>query len=62
MNFPIIWKLLSIVAMLIGGMMVFSLPWALPALGHSPEFEHAGFYGLIGSIAISFAVALERQQ
>ena len=34
MNLRVVSRLLGIVAMLIGGMMVFSLPWAHPALGH----------------------------
>ncbi|MCG8583417.1 MAG: TrkH family potassium uptake protein, partial [Pirellulales bacterium] len=49
--------MLSIVAMLIGGMMVFSLPWAVPALGHAEAFEYDGFFALFGAMAISFVVA-----
>ena len=33
MNFRLVSKLLAAVSMLIGGTMVFSLPWASPALG-----------------------------
>ncbi len=64
MNYRLLSKLLGIVAFLIGGTMVFSLPWAHPALGtrHLPElegrdvFETEGFYALLGSIAICLAV------
>jgi trk system potassium uptake protein TrkH len=57
MNFPIVWKMLAIVATLIGGMMVFSLPWAAPALGHAETFEWNGFIGLLGAIVICFVTA-----
>ena len=57
MNLPIVWKMLSIVALLIGSMMVFSLPWAIPALGHAETFEHDGFFALVGAMVISFVVA-----
>ena len=64
MNLRLVCKQLAIVAMLIGGTMVFSLPWAWPVLGHRTdekyaklqEFETSGFIGLAVSIAISFAV------
>lgn len=62
MNLRVVSKLLGIVAMLIGGMMVFSLPWAHPALGHRKgadivEFiEVHGFLSLVASMLISFLV------
>ena len=56
MNLPLISKLLSVVAVLIGTMMAFSLPWALPAVsGHG--FEKLGFFGLTTSMIVSLAVA-----
>ena len=60
MNYRLVSRLLSLVAMLIAGTMVFSLPWALPVLGHTAggQFETAGFVGLVASIAISLVVAL----
>jgi trk system potassium uptake protein TrkH len=62
MNYRLLAKLLGIVAALIGGMMVFSLPWAFSFLGERTEedargFELVGFLALLGSMAICFAVA-----
>jgi trk system potassium uptake protein TrkH len=54
--------MLGVVAMLIGGTMVFSLPWAHPSLGHRGElagtasFETRGFLALLISILLSFAL------
>ncbi|OHB73273.1 MAG: hypothetical protein A2V70_20235 [Planctomycetes bacterium RBG_13_63_9] len=50
--------MLSLVAVLIGGSMAFSLPWALPAFGGQwgPN-EKDGFYGLLAAMAICFAIA-----
>ncbi len=49
--------------MLVGGMMVFSLPWAWPVLGHrtgeyNPDasFETGGFFALCASIVVSFLI------
>ena len=51
MNFPLLCKLLSRITFLIAVAMVFSLPWAFPAIGGSAEFEYDGFFGLLGSIS-----------
>src|SRR3990172_3624452 len=62
MNLRVVSKLLGTVAMLIGGMMIFSLPWAHPALGHRngtdiAEFiETRGFIALVLSMLISVFV------
>jgi len=56
MNKPLLCKLLGLVAMLIGGSMAFSLPWALPVFGGDWQHEQEGFIGLIGSMIICFAV------
>ncbi len=62
MNYRLVLRLLGIIAILIGGAMIFSLPWAHPALGHRPdlkltaEFEMQGFIALILSTAISLGV------
>jgi len=58
MNFQLLARILSRVAFLIGGTMVFSLPWAFPFLGATDSFETAGFTGLVGSIAISAVVGI----
>lgn len=63
MNFRIIFRMLSIVAMLIGVTMIFSLPWAMPTLGwrkdlpQPEEFEQAGFLALLASLIVSLLVA-----
>jgi trk system potassium uptake protein TrkH len=36
--------------------MCFSLPWAFPACGQTPEFEVEGFWGLAAAIALSLAL------
>ena len=56
MNGPLLSKLLSLIAMLIGGSMIFSLPWALPACGGHWPHEREGFFGLLGAMAVCFAV------
>jgi hypothetical protein len=60
MNYRLVCKLLSIVCLLIGVTMIFSLPWAWPLLGRRTaeafnRFEQAGFIGLVASILISLA-------
>ncbi len=57
MNKPLLCRLLSLVAVLIGGSMAFSLPWALPVCGGNWQHERPGFLGLLGAMAICFAVA-----
>ncbi len=57
MNLALLSKLLSLVAMLIGGSMIFSLPWATSAFGGDWQYEQAGFFGLLGSTAVCFVVA-----
>ena len=56
MNWHLLSRMLGMLALLVGGSMVFSLPWAFPALGMTPEFEQSGFYGILGSMAISLIV------
>ena len=62
MNLHVVSRLLGIVALLIGATMVFSLPWAHPALGYRNggpvpgSFETAGFFGLFVSMLLSFLV------
>jgi len=62
MNLRLVCRMLGVVAMLIGGTMVFSLPWAHPSLGHRSEmaanasFETSGFLALVISILLSFAL------
>ena len=59
MNLRLLAKHLGTICLLIGGTMLFSLPWALPQLGHRndlpqiAEFERDGFLALIYSMFIS---------
>lgn len=54
MNGRLLSKLLGLVAVLIGGSMVFSLPWAI-FLGRW-EDERGGFFGLLAAIVVCLAV------
>jgi trk system potassium uptake protein TrkH len=64
MNFRLLCKLLGIVSLLIGGAMVFSLPWAFPAWGYRKHlqytqpltFETQGFVALLISIVACLLV------
>jgi len=64
MNYPLVARMLGVVAALIGVAMVFSLPWALPTLGHRTgepintlHTEVRGSLAILASMVISFAVA-----
>ncbi len=52
MNRLLICRLLGVIALLIGGAMTMSLPWALPIFGQADRFEAAGFFGLLGGMAL----------
>lgn len=52
MNYRLLSKLLGLVANLIGGTMVFSLPWAVFEGKWSMPRERAGFLGLVAAIAV----------
>jgi len=56
MNLPLLSKLLGLVAMLIGGSMALSLPWALPLFGGDWQHERRGFWALILSMLLCFGV------
>ena len=55
MKWLLLCRMLGLLAMLVGGSMVFSLPWAFPVCGETAEFESDGFYGLCQAIVISVA-------
>ena len=55
MNKALLCRLLSIIAVLIGGSMAFSLPWALPAFGGDWKSEQHGFWGLLAAMVVCFA-------
>ena len=56
MNFALLFKLLSRIVFLIAATMVFSLPWAFPAIGGSAQFEYDGFFGLLGAVTIALGI------
>ncbi len=56
MNWLLLCRILGLLGMLIGGAMVFSLPWAFPALGQAERFESEGFLGLLASIGCAVGV------
>ncbi|MBQ15687.1 MAG: potassium transporter [Planctomycetaceae bacterium] len=56
MNWFLLCRMLGMLGVLVGGSMVFSLPWAFPACGEAETFEAAGFWGLLTAIGCSLAV------
>lgn len=56
MNWRLLSRMLGLLGMLVGGSMLFSLPWAFPACGQTAEFESRGFWGLVASIGCSVGV------
>ena len=56
MNYPLIAKYLGTVALLVGGAMLLSLPWAHPALGLGNEIEWRAILALLASALIAAGV------
>ncbi len=56
MNWHLLFKLLGMLSLLVGGTMALSLPWAFPALGVATQFETKGFQGILAAMAISLTV------
>ena len=56
MNHRLLCKLLGLLANLIGGTMLFSLPWAFLEGDWSMARERDGFYGLLAAIAVCLVV------
>jgi trk system potassium uptake protein TrkH len=56
MNYPLVARLLGNIAWLIGGAMLFSIPWAWPALGGGEAFETRGVFALLGSVVVCAGV------
>ncbi len=56
MNWFLLCRMLGMLGVLVGGSMVFSLPWAFPECGEAETFETAGFRGLVAAIGCSLAV------
>ncbi len=52
MNKLLICRLLGLIALLIGGSMVLSLPWAFPVFGQTERFEARSFWALLGAMAV----------
>ena len=55
MNWLLLCRNLGLLGMLVGGSMVFSLPWAFPACGETEVFESRGFWGIVRAILFSVA-------
>lgn len=53
MNWLLLSRMLGLLSLLVGGAMLFSLPWAFPLFGQVEQFEEAGFWGLFLSMFIS---------
>ncbi|MDA1013057.1 MAG: TrkH family potassium uptake protein [Planctomycetota bacterium] len=56
MNWLLLARVLGLLCMLVGGSMVFSLPWAFPVFGETPEFETRGFWGIVAAIGCSLVI------
>lgn len=52
MNWLLLCRMLGMLGMLVGGSMVFSLPWAFPMFGESETFETEGFQGIVASMVL----------
>lgn len=58
MNYPLVARLLGVLSWLMGVTMLFSIPWAFPALGVAKEFEQRGCYALLASTVICVLVGM----
>ncbi|MFP6702518.1 MAG: potassium transporter TrkG, partial [Planctomycetaceae bacterium] len=56
MNWLLLCRMLGLLGTLVGGSMIFSLPWAFPACGETLTFESDGFFGLLASIGCSLVI------
>ena len=56
MNWLLLSRMLGLLGMLVGGSMVFSLPWAFPICGQTPAFETSGFRGTFVAILCSLFI------
>lgn len=56
MNWLLLCRMLGLLGMLVGGSMVFSLPWAFPLLGETETFEADGFQGIVSSLVLCLAI------
>ncbi|MDR0871005.1 MAG: TrkH family potassium uptake protein [Planctomycetaceae bacterium] len=58
MNYVFIFRHLSAVCWMLGGFMLFSVPWALPAFGGNWQYEKSGTFGLFVSVGVCAGCAL----
>lgn len=56
MNLPLISRLLGLIALLVGGSMAASLPWAFPWFGQTAAVEWRSVGGLLGAMVFAGAV------
>ena len=62
MNYSLVCRLLGVVAWLIGGTMLFSVPWAWPALGGQEEVETRGILALLGATCVCLIIGFGLRQ
>lgn len=53
MNWPIVFRMLGYLSLLIGGAMVVTLPWSFPICGQTPQFERRACMGMLQSIGVA---------
>ena len=53
MNWLLLFRNLGLLGLLVGGSLLFSLPWAFPVCGETESFEADGFRGLVLAIVCS---------
>lgn len=53
MNWPVVFRMLGHLSLLIGGAMVVTLPWSFPICGQTEAFERLAFTGMLQSISVS---------
>lgn len=56
MNWSVVARMLGLLGLLVGGSMIFSLPWAFPICGEVDQIEWNGIRGLILSMVISLVL------
>ena len=57
MNWLLLSRMLGLLGMLVGGSMIFSLPWAFPICGQTQKFEADGFFGLLAALGCSVSLS-----
>lgn len=58
MNWPLVFRMLGYLSLLIGGAMVVTLPWSFPICGQTATFETGAFRGMVQSISICIGLGV----